>query len=111
VVRLPRGAVARVSARADQSLRVLLPDQTIGYLDQVQVTSAERPLSRVALDSGTVLREAPVNSSPAVERLTSRASGDVLGRFGEFTLVRVPVAGSGWVATHMIGLPPSCCQR
>ena len=111
VVRLPRGAVARVSARAHQSFRVVLPDQTIGYLDQLQVASAERPLSRVALDSGTVLREAPANSSPAVERFTSRVSGDVLGRFGEFTLVRVPVAGSGWVATHMIGLPPSCCQR
>lgn len=109
--RLQRGAVARVSAISFRALRVALPDETVGYLDPRSVTSAERPLSRVPLDSGTVLRESPGAAAPAVEQLTARVLGDVLGRFGEFTLVRVPLAGTGWIATHMMGLPPSCCQR
>jgi len=109
--RLQRGAVARVSAMSHRALRVILPDETTGYLDPQAVISAKRPLSRVALDSGTVLRESPANAAPVVERLTARISGDVLGRFGEFTLVRIPDAGTGWVTTHMMGFPPSCCQR
>ena len=109
--RLQRGALVRVRAASHRALRVLLPDESSGYLDPQALTSVARPLLRARLDSGTVLREFPGDRAPAVERLTGAVMGDVLGRFGEFALVRVPEAGTGWVAAHMIGLPPSCCQR
>jgi hypothetical protein len=100
-----------VIAASQSALRVALPDESTGYLDPRALTSVARPLLRARLDSGIVLRESPGARAPAVERLTGAVMGDVLGRFGEFALVRVPDAGTGWVAAHMIGLPPSCCQR
>ena len=106
-----RGGLARVIAASQGALRVLLPDESTGYLDPQALTSVARPLLRARLDSGTVLRESPGDRAPAVELLTGAAMGEVLGRFGDFALVRVPDAGTGWVAAHMIGLPPSCCQR
>lgn len=111
VFRLERGGLARVIAASQRAYRVTLPDETTGYLDSQALTSVARPLLRARLDAGTVLRESPGDRAPAVELLTGAVMGDVLGRFGEFALVRVPEAGTGWVAAHMIGLPPSCCQR
>ena len=108
---IERGGLARVIAASQGALRVQLPDESTGYLDPQALTSVARPLLRARLDSGTVLRESPGNRAPAVELLTGAVMGDVLGRFGDFALVRVPDAGTGWVAAHMIGLPPSCCQR
>jgi murein DD-endopeptidase MepM/ murein hydrolase activator NlpD len=111
LLRLERGGLARVIAASHRAVRVLLPDESTGYLDPQALTSVAAPLLRTRLDSGTVLREFPGDRAPAVERVTGAVMGDVLGRFGEFALVRVPEAGTGWVAAHMIGLPPSCCQR
>ena len=111
LLRIERGGLARVIAASQGALRVLLPDESTGYLDPRALTSVARPLLRARLDSGTVLRESPGDRAPAVELLSGPAVGDVLGRFGDFALVRVPDAGTGWVAAHMIGLPPSCCQR
>lgn len=111
LLRIERGELARVIAASQGALRVLLPDESTGYLDSQALSSIARPLLRARLDSGTVLRESPGDRSPAVGLLTGAALGDVLGRFGDFALVRVPDAGTGWVAAHMIGLPPSCCQR
>ena len=111
LLRLERGGLARVIAASHRAFRVRLPDESTGYLDPQTVTTVSGPLLRTRLDSGTVLREFPGDRAPAVERVTGAVMGDVLGRFGEFALVRVPEAGTGWVAAHMIGLPPSCCQR
>ena len=111
LLQIGRGGLARVIAASHRALRVLLPDQSTGYLDPQALSSVARPLLRTRLDSGTVLREFPGELAPAVELLTGAVMGDVLGRFGEFALVRVPEAGTGWVLAHMIGLPPSCCQR
>lgn len=111
LLRIERGGLARVIAASQGTFRVALPDESTGYLDSQALTSVARPLLRARLDSGTVLREFPGDRAPAVELLRGAAMGDVLGRFGEFALVRVSEAGTGWVAAHMIGLPPSCCQR
>jgi murein DD-endopeptidase MepM/ murein hydrolase activator NlpD len=111
LLRIERGGLARVIAASQRAYRVTLPDETTGYLDSQALTSIARPLLRARLDSGTVLRESPAERAPAVELLTGAVMGEVLGRFGEFALVRVAEAGTGWVAAHMIGLPPSCCQR
>lgn len=109
--RLERGGLARVIGASQRAYRVTLPDQSTGYLDAAVAASADRALTRMTLDSGTVLRESPVLSAPAVLVLAQDRAAELLGHFGGFSLVRVPDAGTGWVAAHMIGLPPSCCQR
>lgn len=106
VGRLSRGAVARVDGASQGSLRVLLPDETIGYLIAAAVSRADRPVRRAQLDSGTVIHESPLGTAPAVEVLASAAGVDVLGRFGDFELVRLSGARLGWVAAPAISPAP-----
>lgn len=96
--RLQRGSLARVSAASLGAFRVRLPDRTEGYLDAADVTSVDRPVRREQLEAGIVLAEGPDGSGPAVEVLGLATGVDVLGRFGDFELVRLPDARLGWVA-------------
>jgi murein DD-endopeptidase MepM/ murein hydrolase activator NlpD len=96
--RLQPGSLARVSAASLGSFRVRLPDRTEGYLDAADVTSVERPVRRAQLEAGIVLEEGPDSTGPAIEVLGTATDVDVLGRFGEFELVRLPDARLGWVA-------------
>lgn len=87
-----------MSAASLGAFRVRLPDRTEGYLDAADVTSVDRPVRRDQLEAGVVLAEGPDRSGPAIEVLGSATGVDVLGRFGEFELVRLPDARLGWVA-------------
>jgi peptidoglycan LD-endopeptidase LytH len=98
LVRLPRGSVARVSAASLGTFRVVLPDRTAGYVDAADVTAADRSPRRGRLGAGRVLAEEPSAAAPAIAVLASETGVDVLGSFGEFELVRLPDARTGWVA-------------
>ncbi|HEV8600670.1 MAG TPA: M23 family metallopeptidase [Gemmatimonadales bacterium] len=96
--RLERGWIARVSGVSQRAFRVSLPDESIGYLDANLVVSAERPPRREALTAGSVLRESPNAAAPAIEILSSATAAELLGRFGDFELARLPDARLGWVS-------------
>ena len=98
VLRIERGGLARVIAASQNALRVLLPDESTGYVDASAMTDTERALTRIELDSGTVLRESPAESAPAVAVLSVKTSVDVLGGFAGFSLVRLPDAALAWRA-------------
>lgn len=98
VRRLDRGWLARVNGASQGAFRVVLPDETVGYLDAAVVTRAGRGSRQARLDSGAVLYEAPDTAAPAVEVLSSVTGAEVLGRFGGFELVRLSDARVGWVA-------------
>jgi peptidoglycan LD-endopeptidase LytH len=98
LLRLERGGLARVIAASQGALRVTLPDESTGYLDAALSASAEAALTRMALDSGTVLRESPAPSAPSVLVLAAETSAEVLGHFGEFSLVRLRGDRLGWIA-------------
>jgi peptidoglycan LD-endopeptidase LytH len=98
LARLPRGWVAQVSGASERAFRVRLPDDSEGYLDAAAVVRASRPLGAQELPAGTILRESPGERSPAMEVLTAGTRGDLLGRFGDFALVRLPDARLGWVS-------------
>jgi murein DD-endopeptidase MepM/ murein hydrolase activator NlpD len=100
---LDRGTLLTVYAAATgRAVRVLLPDQSLGYLPRRALTSPDAPLRRRSLAAGTVLRERPTGGAPAVHVLGEAAQGDVLGRFGGYELVQ-SLAGSGWVDTQPAG--------
>jgi peptidoglycan LD-endopeptidase LytH len=98
-VHLVRGSVARVAGVSGRALRVVLPDDSVGYVDASAVTAADTPLRRDRLAAGARLRERPLAMAPVVDVLAADTRVDVLGRFGTFEFVRVPDGTAGWVGT------------
>jgi len=96
---LAPGWLARVRATAQRTYRVELPDQSTGYVDAAAITGADRALTRIELDSGTVLRESPAESAPAVAVLDTKLGAEVLGTFSNFALLRLPDATLAWGAS------------
>ena len=97
LARLAQGSIARVSGVSLRAFRVRLPDASEGYLDAASVVRAARPLAWEELPAGTVVRESPSQAAPAMEVLPSSAPIELLGHFGDFTLIRLPGARLGWV--------------
>ncbi len=94
---LARDTVMRVVAASRTSLRVVLPDGTTGYLAATAVRPVQSPLRRQALAPGAVVRDQPRTQAAPMHVVAVGATVDVLGRFGDFTLVRLPSGPSGWV--------------
>jgi murein DD-endopeptidase MepM/ murein hydrolase activator NlpD len=95
---LERDWVARVVGASGGSLRVTLPDGSVGFLDTGAVTSAERPLRFQPLRAGAQVHAQPSAASPIVHVVTDVIRADVLGRFGDFDLVRLALPFSlGWI--------------
>jgi hypothetical protein len=77
---------------------VTLPDGSVGFLDTGAVTSAERPLRFQPLRAGAQVHAQPSAASPIVHVVTDVIRADVLGRFGDFDLVRLALPFSlGWI--------------
>ena len=96
---LARGTLVRVFAAAGgRTARVLLPDDTAGYLPQAALAAADTPLSRRPLVVGDVLREQPSDAAPAVHVVEDAGRAEVLGSFAGYDFVRAGEL-SGWVVT------------
>jgi murein DD-endopeptidase MepM/ murein hydrolase activator NlpD len=96
---LARGTLVRVlAATAGRTARVLLPDDTAGYLPQSALATADKPLSRRTLVVGDVVREQPRDAAPAVRVVHDAAPAEVLGSFAGYDFVRTGEL-SGWVVT------------
>lgn len=96
---LPQAAVVRVTGATARAVRVVLPDQTSGYVDPAALARASVPLGRERLATGLPLRESPTATAPVMQVLAEDLQADVLGRFDDFTLVRLPADQVGWVDT------------
>lgn len=100
---LPKDWLARVTGASRSALRVHLPDRSVGYVLSESVTAAAEPIGTTPLDSGTVIRDAPFAQAPVVDQLRAGTVSLVLGRFGEFQLVRLGDDRFGWVARSVSG--------
>lgn len=96
---LTRGSLASVSGVSQRAFRVRLPDASEGYVDARAVIPADNALRREPLAAGTILRESPSEAAPTMEVLAADTHGELLGRFGDFALVRLPSARMGWIET------------
>ena len=96
VGRLERGAVARVTAASLGAFRVALPDASEVYVEATAVARAADGARPSRLEAGAVVRESPDSTAPAVEVLSAATDVGILGRFGEFELVRLPDARLAW---------------
>jgi len=94
---LELGAAARVVAMSGAFYRVVLPDGVSGYVAVRQVASARQPLEEARVDGTATVRDRPVLRAAVIETLGEPSTVEVLGRFGDYQLVRLPDARIGWM--------------
>ena len=95
---LPPRTALRVEGAAGRYYRVRLPDGTAGYLAAAGTASAATPLDRATAARPAVVRDRPTLVAAAVDSVRSGSRVPVLGRFGEFLLVRTADGRTGWMA-------------
>ena len=98
IEQLSRGTLARVAGATGSQLRLELPNRATGYIERSAVTSAQKPVRQQRLAAGTLLRDRPLATAPAVMTFEQATTADVLGEFNGFTYVRTNAAAYGWVA-------------
>lgn len=96
VAEVPRATPLRIDAAVGSWFRVRLPDGTAGYIAARLVESAERPVRRTEVASGTPLRDRPAADGGVI---TTAAGGalPVLAEFEEYALVELTEGKTGWV--------------
>lgn len=97
---LTRHTAMRVQAAVGSWYRVRLPDGTTGYLAARLLEPARLALETTELAPGEPVRSRPGGTDPStvIEEVTTEDAVAVLGRFGDYLLVRTPAGRSGWVA-------------
>jgi SH3-like domain-containing protein len=93
---LPRHTIMAVVAATGDWLRVRLPDGRTGFMFGSVTEAAERAFDRRVLAAAAPIRALP---SPigAVMDSVSAGTVDVLGRFGDYLMVRSPES-TGWLS-------------
>jgi hypothetical protein len=97
---LPGHTAMRVLAAVGAWYRVRLPDGTTGYLASRSLEPAHRAVETTALALGAPVLSRPgaIEPSTVIVEMTAADSAAVLGRFGDYLLVRTSTGHSGWVA-------------
>jgi SH3-like domain-containing protein len=97
---LARYTAMRVLAAVGSWYRVRLPDGTTGYLAARLLERAHLAVETTELAQGEAVRSRPGGTDPStvIEEMTTEDAVAVLGRFGDYLLVRTPAGRSGWVA-------------
>ena len=99
---LPRATLVRVLGATGRSVRVELPDASVGYLPRQALTAAAGALSRRPLAPGAVIRERPFAAAAVVHVVANPVSAEVIGSFAGYDLIRAPAA-NGWVVGAAVG--------
>jgi murein DD-endopeptidase MepM/ murein hydrolase activator NlpD/SH3-like domain-containing protein len=98
VTMLERQAAMRVLSAAGEWYRVRLPDGVTGFVSARATESAERAIGAVSVGQ-TILARPAVTHTPSdvVAIVEPGETVGVLGRFGDFSLVRTRWGVAGWV--------------
>jgi murein DD-endopeptidase MepM/ murein hydrolase activator NlpD len=101
IVVLVRHAAMRVLSASGDFYRVRLPDGTTGFVSARLTESADRAIATLP-GGGAILARPVANLGPSdvVAVIDSGESIGVLGRFGEFALVRNRRGVAGWVLAN-----------
>jgi murein DD-endopeptidase MepM/ murein hydrolase activator NlpD len=88
----------RIDGAAANWYRVRLPDGTAGYVDSRRVETAQRPVRRTSVASGTPLRDRPMPDA-AIIATAPGGSLPVVGEFADYALVETADGRTAWVAS------------
>jgi murein DD-endopeptidase MepM/ murein hydrolase activator NlpD/SH3-like domain-containing protein len=77
--------------------RVRTADGRQGYIAARLTEPLDAPIERAVVANATELRSRPQSAAPRVDRAEAQTEIDVLGRAGDYALVRGPSGRQGWV--------------
>jgi murein DD-endopeptidase MepM/ murein hydrolase activator NlpD len=97
IAELARESAAIAMATTGSRLRVMLPDGMTGYVDNAAVAVATTPLRQRRVQTPSPLRDRPLPHAPAMTTIEEGSPVQVLGRFGNFELVRTAGGTEGWL--------------
>jgi len=103
---IPRATPLRIDAAAGGWFRVRLPDGAAGYVAARLVESAERPVRRTDVATGTPLRDRPA-ADGAVITTASGGALPVLAEFADYALVAIDEGRTGWVGVRPVEATPA----
>jgi len=97
---LARHTAMRVLAAVGSWYRVRLPDGATGYLAARLLEPAHLAVETTELASGAPVWSRPGETEPStvIEEVTGADAVAVLGRFGDYLLIRTAAGRAGWVA-------------
>jgi hypothetical protein len=95
--RLGRDTAVRVLAAAGAFYRVALPDGTSGYVPARDLVAAHEPLEEASVPADVALRDRPAPHAARIDVVGAESTVLVLGRFGDYRLVRTDDSRIGWL--------------
>lgn len=101
---LDRHTVMRVLSAAGEFYRVRMPDGATGFILSRVTELADRAIARVPAGQTVLARPAVTHSPSDIVAVVGESDQvGIVGRFGEFALVRSPRGLAGWVLQHQEG--------
>ena len=100
----PRTVLEPVGTTADW-IRVRVPDGRRGWVHASLLEGAGRAVTRASPSAGAIVRAAPAFDAPPLRTASDAASADVLGRAGDYLLVRFDDGLTGWVRSRPSSAP------
>ncbi|MCG8469301.1 MAG: M23 family metallopeptidase [Gemmatimonadetes bacterium] len=95
---LPRHTVARVLAAHGRRHRLQLPDGRRVEVADARFERMDEPIGDLVLDAARPLLHSPAMGALATGEIDGSSELPVVGRFGDYRLVRPSSGASGWVA-------------
>jgi murein DD-endopeptidase MepM/ murein hydrolase activator NlpD len=100
----------QILAGVGEWYRTRLPDGLEGYV-AVGETGALDPVDSVPVSAAAILRAAPAAGGGAMDSIAAGRAVLVLGRFGDYVLVRTPSGQQGWVTVLSLAPPADPGRR
>jgi murein DD-endopeptidase MepM/ murein hydrolase activator NlpD len=100
VVELPRSTVVRVQAATARWYRVRLPDDRVGFVLAAMTRAANVPIRQERSAVISPIRERPIPTAATLGYSDPDHPVPVLGRFGDYLLVRIANGRNGWLASE-----------
>jgi murein DD-endopeptidase MepM/ murein hydrolase activator NlpD len=98
VVELPRDTVVRVLGATAGWYRVRLPDDRVGFVPAARTRTADVPLRSERRAVVSPIRDRPT-AAATLGHVDPERPVTVLGRFGDYLLVRAETGRTGWLAS------------
>lgn len=95
---LDHNTAVRVVAAVGSWYRVRLPDGVAGFLDAGLAEGVEQAVELAAAESRTAMFSRPLEPAHVIDEVSPGDTLAVLGRFGEYLLVRPGEGRPGWIA-------------
>jgi hypothetical protein len=96
-VNLPKDQIIKVLGRSAAYYRVMLPDESEGYIVYDKLEKTEKPLSHHQVSAEQVVLSQPSLAAYEIDKINNGTKVKVLGKNNDYSLVEYGQGETGWV--------------